>query len=54
MPNLLLPRHISTLPAALSDQPQSQGLWICGQFAWRRNGQLAVGNDNAVIHRTAL
>ena len=23
---------------------QAQGLWIYGQFAWRRNGHLAVGN----------
>lgn len=38
----------------LVQQPQAQGPWICGQSAWRRNGQLAVGNDNAVIHRTAL
>ena len=35
-------------------QPQAQGPWICGQFAWRRNGPLAVGNKNAVIHRAAL
>jgi len=33
---------------------QAQGLWIYGQFAWRRNGPLAVGNENAVIHRAAL
>ncbi|TND02527.1 MAG: hypothetical protein FD118_1891 [Rhodocyclaceae bacterium] len=28
----------------LKQQPQAQGLWIYGQFAWRRNGHLAVGN----------
>ena len=66
IPKLLAARWISVRMATsrlgVTRQPsaackglrQADGPWMCGQFAWRRNGQLAVDNDKTVTHRAAL